>query len=325
MNLSPDDNGTPLVTVPDIPEAVTYGEGREDALACAVDTIEIAINGAMAAREDAPASKAKGRDAVVLPALSVAKIELYRPTRVEGVGKAAPAKRLGRRAAADRPPARPAPRVAARCDRARLGYARSLAVDRRQNGVIRSADEACGAATRWRRREGAPGIVGAHVFTKANRSLKPQPRNVAVVLPRQTGAVVTGAREIKATYGSEAEFLDFLRRSFPVGRKGRPRNRRYPVGQIREINVVVYPHVSPIYAVGSYNRPDWAEVERLRKVLRESVGIVNKVEVGASKNVDRQRLYDEYCAERIIIFGRFDSKHGVVCFGSNMSESCIPF
>jgi antitoxin HicB len=95
VNLAPDDNGTFLVTVPDIPEAITYGEDREDALARAVDAIETAIIGAMAAREDVPASKAKGRDAVVLPALSVAKIELYRAMRAEGLGKAALAKRLG--------------------------------------------------------------------------------------------------------------------------------------------------------------------------------------------------------------------------------------
>ena len=95
VNLAPDDNGTILITVPDIPEAVTFGEDREDALARAADAIETAIMGFMSAREDIPAPKAKGKDYVSLPALSVAKIELYRAMRMDGVGKAALSKRLG--------------------------------------------------------------------------------------------------------------------------------------------------------------------------------------------------------------------------------------
>ena len=95
VTLAPDDNGTILVTVPDIPEAVTFGEDRDDALARAVDAIETAIMGAMAAREDAPAPRAEGAEYVTLPALSSAKIELYQAMRADGVGKAALAKRLG--------------------------------------------------------------------------------------------------------------------------------------------------------------------------------------------------------------------------------------
>ena len=95
VTLAPDDNGTILVTVPDIPEAVTFGDDRADALARAVDAIETAIMGAMAAREDVPAPQAEGADYVTLPALSSAKIELYQAMRADGVGKAALAKRLG--------------------------------------------------------------------------------------------------------------------------------------------------------------------------------------------------------------------------------------
>jgi antitoxin HicB len=51
VELTPDDNGTLLVTVPDLPEAITFGEDREQALARAVDAIESALMGAMAARE----------------------------------------------------------------------------------------------------------------------------------------------------------------------------------------------------------------------------------------------------------------------------------
>ncbi|MBM3551113.1 MAG: type II toxin-antitoxin system HicB family antitoxin [Alphaproteobacteria bacterium] len=83
------------VRVPDIPEALTYGQDRDDALARAADAIETAIMGYMAAREDIPAPKAKGRAYVALPALSAAKIELYSAMRAGGVGKAALARRLG--------------------------------------------------------------------------------------------------------------------------------------------------------------------------------------------------------------------------------------
>ncbi len=69
VELSPDDNGTVLVTVPDISEAVSFGTNRDDALTRAVDAIESAIMGAMAAREDIPCPQAAGQDYVTLSAL----------------------------------------------------------------------------------------------------------------------------------------------------------------------------------------------------------------------------------------------------------------
>ena len=94
VTLAPDDNGTVLVTVPDLPEAVTFGKDREDALARAVDAIETALMGAMAAREDILVPKSVDGDYVALPALASAKVALYQAMRAEGVGKAALAKRL---------------------------------------------------------------------------------------------------------------------------------------------------------------------------------------------------------------------------------------
>ena len=94
ITLTPDDNGTLLVTVPDLPDAVTFGEDREDALARATDAVETALMGAMAAREDIAEPKATGDHYITLPALSSAKIALYRAMRAENLGKAALAKRL---------------------------------------------------------------------------------------------------------------------------------------------------------------------------------------------------------------------------------------
>ena len=93
--LTPDDNDTVLVTVPDLPDATTFGEDREDALARAVDAIESALMGRIADRDAIADPSADAPDYVELPALSVAKIALYRAMRSERVGKAALAKRLG--------------------------------------------------------------------------------------------------------------------------------------------------------------------------------------------------------------------------------------
>lgn len=89
------DGDSVTARVPDIPEAMTFGDDREDALSRIVDAIETAVMGAIATRRDIPAPKAKGRHYVALPALSAAKIELYRAMRGANVGKAALAKKLG--------------------------------------------------------------------------------------------------------------------------------------------------------------------------------------------------------------------------------------
>ena len=56
------DEGTVLVTFPDFPEGITYGEDREDALMRASDALETVIIGRMTDREEIPApSKGKVR------------------------------------------------------------------------------------------------------------------------------------------------------------------------------------------------------------------------------------------------------------------------
>jgi antitoxin HicB len=94
VTLAPDNNGTLLVTVPDLPEAVTFGEDREDALARAVDAIETALMGAMAAREDIPPPKSSGRTMWPCRRSSRPRSLSDQAMRAEGVGKAGLAKRL---------------------------------------------------------------------------------------------------------------------------------------------------------------------------------------------------------------------------------------
>ena len=93
--LEDDDNGTALVRAPDLPEAVTFGDDRSEALVRAVEAIETAITGRIADREEIPIPGGVADAWVSLPSLSAAKISLYQAMREDGLGKADLAKRLG--------------------------------------------------------------------------------------------------------------------------------------------------------------------------------------------------------------------------------------
>ncbi len=96
VELIREDNGTVTAVVPDIPGAHTFGEDAEEALLRAVDAIETMIMALIADRQEVPEpSPARRRRTVVLPALTVAKVGLYRAMREESVGKAELARRLG--------------------------------------------------------------------------------------------------------------------------------------------------------------------------------------------------------------------------------------
>ncbi len=98
VKLSKDTNGSILVDVPDIPEAHTFGEDREEALARAADAIETALMGYIEDRRDIPAPRVPrskdSKEAVTLPALTEAKLALYMAMRTGKVGKAELARRL---------------------------------------------------------------------------------------------------------------------------------------------------------------------------------------------------------------------------------------
>ena len=80
--LTPDDNGSLLVTCPALPEVATFGEDAEDAMHRAADAVEEALAARIARREDIPLpatdSHEQHRPSVRLPPLTVAKVELYR-------------------------------------------------------------------------------------------------------------------------------------------------------------------------------------------------------------------------------------------------------
>ena len=97
VRLEPDDNDTILVSFPDVPQAHTFGDDEEEALAHAVDALQSALSMLIDDRKDIPVPSPIGRrqKSVTLPPMSAAKVALYRAMREAEVGKAELARRLG--------------------------------------------------------------------------------------------------------------------------------------------------------------------------------------------------------------------------------------
>jgi len=94
--LEADDNGTLLVTCPDLPEVTTWGEDEADALQRAADAIEEALAARISHRDDIPEpTAARGRPVPSLPPLTIAKVALYRTAYASGTTKAELGRRLG--------------------------------------------------------------------------------------------------------------------------------------------------------------------------------------------------------------------------------------
>lgn len=78
VTLTPDDNDTFLVTFPDVPEAITFGETKEEALVYALDALETILDAYMDDRKRIPyPSPAEGRPVVVLPVVVAGKVILH--------------------------------------------------------------------------------------------------------------------------------------------------------------------------------------------------------------------------------------------------------
>lgn len=96
VKLVPDDNGTILVTAPDFPEVITFGDNREEALRHAVGAFREAIAGRIHDKEPIPAPSKirKGEPFVVLPLQTEVKVRLYESMQEKGVRKAELARRM---------------------------------------------------------------------------------------------------------------------------------------------------------------------------------------------------------------------------------------
>ena len=72
------DDGQFTATFPDVPEAVTFGETREEALRRSSDALLTIFDAFMKEGRGIPEPSRITKDAIELPALESAKIELYR-------------------------------------------------------------------------------------------------------------------------------------------------------------------------------------------------------------------------------------------------------
>ena len=93
VTITPDD-GQFTVTFMDVPEAVTFGTTRHEALQRSLDALLTIFDAFMKDRRDVPTPSQTTGDAIELPALETAKIELYRAMRACHIGKAELARRL---------------------------------------------------------------------------------------------------------------------------------------------------------------------------------------------------------------------------------------
>ena len=96
VTLTPDGD-TVLVTFKDIPEAITFGVNKDEALLHAIDALETGLSFYVDARKQLPvASRPKRGQKTVRPsALESAKLGVYQAMTEQGIRKAVLARRLG--------------------------------------------------------------------------------------------------------------------------------------------------------------------------------------------------------------------------------------
>jgi len=86
-----------IATFPDVPEALTEGSTREEALANADDALEVALLGRMKDGDDIPAPSDKPHgEAVYVPAHSAAKLAFYVAFRESGLSRSALGRKIGK-------------------------------------------------------------------------------------------------------------------------------------------------------------------------------------------------------------------------------------
>lgn len=96
-NLTPDEDGDLVATFPDVPEAITCGENRSQALEMAEDALATALAGYVREKWEIPVPGAldEGQDLVAVPTVVAAKLALYSAMRAQHITKVELAGRLG--------------------------------------------------------------------------------------------------------------------------------------------------------------------------------------------------------------------------------------
>ena len=97
-----DDDGTLVVTFPDVPEAITGGQDRTEAMRLAADALAVALAGYVHDQRDIPepSSAAEDQELVAVPAVAAAKLALYSAMCAQRITKSELARRLGSSASA---------------------------------------------------------------------------------------------------------------------------------------------------------------------------------------------------------------------------------
>ena len=95
--LTPEKNGGYSVSFPNVPEALTCGDDRDEALAMAEDALTVALGSYMQCREDIPVpdTVAAEQEMVAVPLVVAARLALYTAMREHGLTKVGLARRLG--------------------------------------------------------------------------------------------------------------------------------------------------------------------------------------------------------------------------------------
>ena len=96
-DLAPDDDGELVVTYPDVPEAITGGADRSEALDMAPDALAAALAAYVHQKRDIPPPSAAtdGQELVAVPTVVAAKLALYSAMRTQRITKVELARRLG--------------------------------------------------------------------------------------------------------------------------------------------------------------------------------------------------------------------------------------
>jgi antitoxin HicB len=95
IELAADDNGTLLVTCPQLPMVATFGGTETDAISHATDAIEVALGSMIDDGDEIPKPDAAQGVMVRLPLLISLKVQLYWTLQAEGISRAELARRLG--------------------------------------------------------------------------------------------------------------------------------------------------------------------------------------------------------------------------------------
>ena len=94
--ITPVDDGSLVATFPDVPEAITGGASRSEALAQAEDALATALAGYVHEKWDipSPSEAVAGHELVAVPAVIAAKLALYSAMRAQRITKVELASRL---------------------------------------------------------------------------------------------------------------------------------------------------------------------------------------------------------------------------------------